>query len=110
MTKSPTVDALDILDRQNPPTADDLRWREIFRERMEVAEVIFHARTQAGLTQSELAKRVGTTASVISRLEDSEYEGHSLSMLRRIGHALGQRVVVRFLPIEDPPLKRKQRK
>jgi transcriptional regulator with XRE-family HTH domain len=44
-----------------------------------------------------LAERVDTTQSVISRLEDADYEGHSLSMLNRIAKALNQhvRVVIR---------------
>ena len=41
-------------------------------------------REGAGLTQTELAKKVGTTQSVIARLEDSEYTGHSLTMLARV--------------------------
>jgi hypothetical protein len=45
-----------------------------------------------------LAKLIGTTASVICRLEDADYGGHSLAMLRRIGAALHQRVEVRFVP------------
>jgi hypothetical protein len=43
-------------------------------------------------------KLVGTTASVICRLEDADYEGHSLAMLRRIAAALGKRAEIRFLP------------
>ena len=43
-----------------------------------------NARTEAGLSQKELAEMIGTTQSVISRLEDADYEGHSLSMLSRI--------------------------
>jgi hypothetical protein len=42
---------------------------------------------------------IGTTASVICRLEDADYEGHSLAMLRRIAAALNQRVEIRFVPI-----------
>ncbi len=41
-------------------------------------------REDAGLTQTELAKKVGTTQSVIARLEDAEYSGHSLTMFERI--------------------------
>lgn len=50
------------------------------------------------MSQRELAKRVGTTASVICRLEDADYEGHSLSMLRRIAAALDRRIEIRFVP------------
>jgi hypothetical protein len=46
-----------------------------------------------------LADLVGTTASAICRLEDADYEGHSLAMLNRIAAALKQRVEIRFVPI-----------
>jgi transcriptional regulator with XRE-family HTH domain len=46
-------------------------------------------REDKGLTQAELAKKVGTTQSVIARLEDAEYKGHSLAMLERIAMACG---------------------
>lgn len=43
---------------------------------------------------------MGTTQSVISRLEDADYEGHSLTMLQRIAEALHQKVEVRLIPTE----------
>ena len=46
-------------------------------------------RRDAGLSQKELAKRVGTSQQQISRLESPSYEGHSLSMIRRVAEALG---------------------
>ena len=46
-------------------------------------------REDAGFTQMALAKRVGTAQSVIARLEDTEYAGHSLTMLERIAAACG---------------------
>ena len=68
----------------------------------DVALQIYQLRTEAGLSQRELAARVRTTASVICRLEDADYDGHSLAMLRRIAAAVGQRVEVRFLPADRP--------
>jgi transcriptional regulator with XRE-family HTH domain len=65
----------------------------------EIARKIFALRTKAGLTQAQLGKLVGTTASVICRLEDADYEGYSLAMLRRIAAALNQRVEIAFVPI-----------
>jgi transcriptional regulator with XRE-family HTH domain len=53
------------------------------------------ARTGAGLTQRELAERIGTKQSVVGRMEDADYEGHSLSMLKRIADAVGDRRVAR---------------
>jgi transcriptional regulator with XRE-family HTH domain len=64
------------------------------RTNAQIARMIYDLRTDAGLSQRELAELVGTTQSVISRLEDSDYAGHSLSMLSRIAKALNQRVTV----------------
>ena len=55
-------------------------------------------REQAGLTQGELARRVGTTQQQISRLESPAYEGHSLAMLRRVARALDAEIRVVFEP------------
>jgi ribosome-binding protein aMBF1 (putative translation factor) len=68
------------------------------RASAQVARQIHALRTEAGLTQRELAAMIGTKHPVISRLEDDDYEGHSLSMLRRIAKALGKRVEIRFVP------------
>jgi DNA-binding XRE family transcriptional regulator len=70
-----------------------------------IAREVYALREKAGLTQRELAKLVKTTPSVICRLEDDDYEGHSLNMLFRIAYALGKRVEVRFLPLK-PKAKR----
>lgn len=70
------------------------------RVNAEVARTIYELREQAGLSQKELAERVDTTQSVISRLEDSDYEGHSLSMLSRIAKALNRQIQVVMRPTE----------
>lgn len=67
-----------------------------------IARKIYDLRTKAGLTQQELAARVGTTKSAISRLEDADYDGHSLSMLKRIAEALDKRVQIRFVSARKP--------
>ena len=66
----------------------------------EVARLIYKARKMAGLTQTELAKLIGSKQPVIARLEDADYEGHSLTMLQRIAIALNQRVEINFVPVE----------
>ena len=65
---------------------------------LDVAREIYELRIKAKLSQAELARKVGTTQSVISRLEDADYDGHSLAMLRRIASALEKRIEIRFLP------------
>ena len=76
---------------------------------VDVAQAIYRLRTEAGLTQRQLAAKLGSTASVICRLEDADYQGHSLAMLRRIAEALGKRIEIRFVTA-DKPKGRKTRK
>ncbi len=64
------------------------------RVNADVAQLIYDLRTEAKLTQSQLAELVGTTQSAISRLEDTDYDGHSLSMLRKIARALNRRLLI----------------
>jgi DNA-binding XRE family transcriptional regulator len=96
----PANDAVEILHRrfyQGKPAR--LKSLEEARANEEIARKIRELRAAERLTQTQLAKLIGTTASVICRLEDAEYEGHSLAMLRRIAGALNQRVEIRFVPI-----------
>src|ERR1700685_2198617 len=97
-TQKRTTDALEIMDRLtgNSPEMADLLEQE--RANLDIARKIYKLRTKARLSQAELAKKVGTTQSVISRLEDADYDGHSLAILRRIAVALEKRVEIRFVP------------
>jgi ribosome-binding protein aMBF1 (putative translation factor) len=98
--RKPTTDAVEIMHRRYyEGRPDRIAALEEARANDEVARKIYALRTKAGLSQRQLAKRVGTTASVICMLEDAEYAGHSLSMLRRIATALNRRVEIRFLPL-----------
>ena len=58
-------------------------------EAWDVAIKLASLRKASGLSQKELAKRIGTSQQQISRLESPSYEGHSLSMLRRVADVLG---------------------
>jgi transcriptional regulator with XRE-family HTH domain len=64
-----------------------------------IASLIYDAREDAGLTQQQLAELIGTRQSVIARLEDADYRGHSLTMLAKIAHALDRSVRVELEPI-----------
>jgi predicted XRE-type DNA-binding protein len=97
--KRTTTDAVKILHKtfiKNDPKRLASLERE--REKLQIAGQIYNLRTQAGLSQAQLAKLVGTTQSVISRLEDADYNGHSLNMLSRIAQALHCRVEVHIVP------------
>jgi transcriptional regulator with XRE-family HTH domain len=69
-------------------------------EAWDVALQLASLREKSGLSQKELARKVGTTQQQISRLESPSYEGHSLSMLRRVARVLGATVRVDIRPRE----------
>jgi transcriptional regulator with XRE-family HTH domain len=71
-------------------------------EAWDVAMQIAALRKESGLSQKELAKRVGTSQQQISRLESPGYEGHSLSMLRRVAHVMGASVRVQIQRSKRP--------
>jgi DNA-binding XRE family transcriptional regulator len=61
--------------------------------------VLLSARREAGLTQAEIAERMGTTASAVSRLEaslSSEKHSPSFATLRKYAAACGKRLVISF--------------
>ena len=100
---SRTSDAGALLDKL---IGNDAEMRNMIAEEaanLHVARKIYTLRTGAKLTQAQLAKKVGTTQSVISqsaisRLEDADYDGHALAMLTRIAAVLERRVEIRFVP------------
>jgi len=95
-----TTDAVEILHRRYVAGRPDQEAAlENARLNATIAQEIYDLRTKAGLTQMQLAELVGTAHSVISRLEDADYEGHSLRMLQRISAALHRRIEVRFVPL-----------
>lgn len=93
-----TKDALAIIDGM---IGDDQELRALIRAaktNADIAQMIYNARIQAGLSQQALAELIGSNQQTISQLEDADYEGHSLGMLRRIADALHQELVVQFVP------------
>lgn len=68
------------------------KFREKFEEeyqRLSIGEQLVRLRLQAGLTQAQVARKVGTTASAISRYENASYDRYELQTLRRIVTACG---------------------
>ena len=95
-----TTDSVEIMDREfHLDTPERLTELAKFEAEDEVARKIYDLRTKAGLSQRALAELVGTTASAICRLEDADYDGHSMGMLNRIAAALNKRVEIRFVPL-----------
>jgi ribosome-binding protein aMBF1 (putative translation factor) len=76
--------------------------REVFDEAyataglaMELAETVYRAREAAGLTQTELAKRMGTTQSAIAAIETGA-RTPTVDLLERLARACGRRLTIRI--------------
>ncbi len=85
------------LDEQLKDPAFAERFKRV-GEAWDVALQIAQLREQAGLSQKDLARKLHTSQQQISRLESPNYEGHSLSMLRRVAKILGATVRVTLAP------------
>ncbi len=99
MPKRTTSDAVKILEDL---FADDAEMHHLVQEEMlhaEIAREIYELRTSRGLTQQQLAEMIGTSQAAISRLENANYDGHSLNVLEKIAEALHVRLRVGF---EEP--------
>ncbi len=69
---------------------------EALEEDYTLAKAIIQARHISGLTQEELAQRMGTTQSVIARLESGKHWPSSQT-LRRVAQATGTHLQVKFV-------------
>src|ERR1019366_9130199 len=96
-TQRRTSDALALVEALTGKSQKMANLVEQEQANLDVAREIYELRIKAKLSQAELARKVGTTQSVISRLEDADYDGHSLAMLRRIASALDKRIEIRFV-------------
>lgn len=97
-----TVDFREDLERRigDPEFAEAY---EAAHDRAALGVRIAALRASKGLTQAELAARVNTTQSVISRYESADYESYRVGTLRRLAHALGGELKVAIeLPEETP--------
>lgn len=103
MTRKPrrksAADALKIMDAAFG--AKDPHWKEHVdeeRQKLAIGMLIRETRESLELTQVELARRVGTTQSVISRIEDANYGGLKIETLQRIAMALGLPLAITLGP------------
>lgn len=94
-----TKDGLKLIERRFARNPRLKRMLAEERVNLQAALLLRKAREEAGVTQTQLAEMVGTTQSVISRLEDADYAGHTLKILERLLNALGRHVVLGSEPV-----------
>lgn len=88
------TDAVEIIDRQYGSSAD---WDKLVAEetlKADVGQLVHDLRMEAGLSQTRLADLIGTSQSVISRVENADYEGSALEILARVCFALHRNISV----------------
>jgi len=65
----------------------------------DIAFQIYDLRKQARLTQTQLAKLVGTKQSNIARIESADYTGYTLKTLEKVTRALKARLQIKIVPL-----------
>ncbi|HEY9558210.1 MAG TPA: helix-turn-helix transcriptional regulator [Acidimicrobiales bacterium] len=83
----------DVKKKRPAPDADT---RAGVEQDLALGQLIYDLRTEAGLSQRELAERMGTTQSVISRLEEGGGARNRIDTLARVATALDRHLVVSF--------------
>ena len=99
MSDKITNDAVEILKNRIKQDPELANYVEEERKRLMLAEKIRQARHESGLSQKEVARRIGTTQSAVARLESGNYERLSLSTLIKVTHALNRRLSLEILPV-----------
>ncbi|MBU0569107.1 helix-turn-helix domain-containing protein [bacterium] len=101
MRTKTTTNAVEILKHRlsNDPELAVLVEEE--RKRLRLADKIRKVRLKVGLSQREIAKRIGSTQSAVARLESGNYERLSLSTLIKISLALNCRVNFEIEPAKS---------
>lgn len=94
MSKAKTTHAVATLHRRGKGAHEPLSALEIERFAGGVSRMIRSARRSAGLTQKQLAERMGVATLVIQFMESSNCNRHSISLLVRIAIALGRNLKV----------------
>mgnify|MGYP001602943424 FL=1 len=66
--------------------------------RLRLTDALISLREKQGLTQSDLARRIGTTQAFVSKLENAESHNYTVETLQRIVLALNGELVIRIRP------------
>ncbi len=89
----------DDFEKQLEGYLEDPEFARAFEEethKLRLALRISELREKRGMTQKDLAKKLNTTQSVISRLESAQYESYSIKTLKKVAEALHCELVIDF--------------
>jgi predicted transcriptional regulator len=89
-----------MLDEWMQDATFKAEYERIEREEMPLFDIILKARKEAGLTQAQVAERMGTKQAAITRLESSLVSGKhspSIATLQKYAKALGKQLDVKFV-------------
>ncbi len=100
-----TRDATKILERMIGDDSELLLQIALSDIAAGISEQLYEARTERGLTQNELAEMVGTSQSAVARVENADYDGHSIRTLARIACTLKFRLQVKFTKEDERPIR-----
>lgn len=91
-----TKNALHYLKQKVEKDREAKKFYEEYSRRFDLAEKIREMREAAGLTQKQLADKIGTKQSGIARLEDPDYESYSLATLKKIAQFFKKELIIGF--------------
>lgn len=83
------------LIKQDPSIVEEFKKAD---QAWNIAFQMYGLRKKAGLTQTQLAKLVGTKQSNIARIEDADYTGYTLKTLEKVAKALKARLEIKIIP------------
>ena len=101
-------DSIDLLDAKRPLSDADYALMDFYEFGAVVSRLLYNAREAAGLTRAQLARKLKVRASVIEDVEENDYEGDALAILRQAGHVLGLRLEISLVPREAPTSPRRK--
>ena len=91
-----TTNALHYLKQKLEKDEEAKKYYEVYSRRFDLAKKIREMREAAGLTQKQLAAKIGTKQSGIARLEDPDYENYALATLKKIAEFFQKELVISF--------------
>ena len=90
-----------LMDEIHEELAKDRELNALYQRelaRLQIANQIAKLREHAGISQAELARRIGTKQAGVARMERTSYRGYTVGTLAKIAAATGARLEVKLVP------------